>query len=96
MRKFCLTITAALVLAVSSPAADKPAKSDDHIVDSVRLKLVNDPDVKGGALQVEAKDGVVTITGRVATQKARDKAERLAKKVKGVSKVENQITVAPL
>jgi len=44
-------------------AEDK--RSDDQIYNLVRQRLANDPDIKGGALQVEVKDGVVTISGEV-------------------------------
>lgn len=69
--------------------------SDDLIYDNVRRKLANDPDVKGGAMQVEVKDGVVTIIGVVEKDKWKAKAEKLAKKVKGVKSVVNQLVVKP-
>lgn len=75
------------------PAFGQP--SDDEIYDQVRRKLANDPDVKGGALGVEVKEGVVTLTGAVEKEKAREKAERLTKKVKGVKGVVNQLVVKP-
>lgn len=71
-------------------SADK-AVSDDAIVDQVRLKLVADPDVKGGAIQVDCKSGVVTLSGPVDTSRAKDKATKLAKKVKGVKQVVNNL-----
>mgnify|MGYP001557144298 CR=1 FL=1 len=77
-------------------AADKtPAAADNRIYDQVRMRLANDPDVKGGALEVAVKDGIVTIHGRVDTDKGKKKAEKLAKKVKGVKSVDNEITVGP-
>ena len=74
-------------------AADKPALSDDAIVDQVRIKLAADPDVKGGAMQVDCKNGVVTIAGQADTSKAKDKAAKLAKRVKGVKQVVNNLVV---
>jgi hyperosmotically inducible protein len=73
-------------------AADKKL-SDDSISDFVRLKLASDPDVKGGALDAVSKDGIVTLTGIVETQRQKDKASKLAKKVKGVKQVVNNITL---
>jgi hypothetical protein len=72
-------------------AADKPM-TDDAIVDQVRLKLAADPDVKGGAINVDCKAGVVTLAGAVDTSHAKDKATKLAKKVKGVKQVVNNLT----
>jgi hyperosmotically inducible protein len=67
--------------------------TDDTITDQVRLKLTSDPDVKGGALQVDVKQGVVTISGAVEIPKQREKAEKLARKVKGVKSVVNNIEI---
>ena len=74
-------------------AADKAKLTDDAISDYVRLRLASDPDVKGGALNAAAKDGTVTLTGVVETQGQKDKAAKLAKKVKGVKQVVNNITL---
>ncbi len=71
-------------------------KKDDEIYDAVRRRLAGDPVVKGGTLEVEVKDGVVTISGIVRTEKAKSKADKVAMKVKGVTKVVNQIKVDPV
>lgn len=76
-------------------ASDKAVVTDDRLVDEVRMKLAVDPDVKGGALDVTAKDGVVTIKGRVDTDKGKARATKLAKKVKGVKEVDNELIVGP-
>jgi osmotically-inducible protein OsmY len=41
------------------------------------------------------KDGVVTIKGRVDTEKGKNRASKLARKVKGVKQVENDLVVGP-
>jgi len=76
-------------------AADKPA-NDDVIVDQVRVKLAGDAIVKGGGLAVDAKNGVVTLSGVVATSKQKDRAGKVAAKVKGVKQVVNNITITPV
>ena len=82
-----LCLLASLVL-----AADKSV-SDDTLYDQVRIKLAGDAEVKGGALKVDVKQGVVTLEGAVETQRQKDKAARLAKKVKGVKQVVNNLQV---
>jgi len=89
-----LFLTLALVAAPLA-ALQKKGVSDDAITDNVRRKLANDPDVKGGALEVDVKNGVVTVKGKVKTEKARSKAEKLIHKVKGVTGVQNQLVVSP-
>lgn len=66
---------------------------DDIIFDQVRRRLTSDPQVKGHQLQVEVSEGVVTLRGAVASDKLRERAEKLAKKVKGVKQVINQLRV---
>ena len=93
LKLFAVLITACL-LAGLVLAADKPA-SDDVIADQVKVKLAADAIVKGGGLGVDTKAGVVTLTGVVATGKQKDRAAKVAGKVKGVKQVVNNITVAP-
>jgi len=76
-------------------ARQKAAPSDDRISDQVRMRLATDQDVKGGALDVSVKNGLVTIKGRVDTEKGKARATKLAKKVKGVKDVDNELVVGP-
>jgi osmotically-inducible protein OsmY len=84
--------SALLILAIMTPIL--PAQSDaadDRIYDEVRRRLANDRDVKGAGIEVTVKQGAVTLQGRVATEKARTKATTIARKVKGVKEVDNQL-----
>lgn len=87
------SIALLLILALAVPAFAQHKISDDRIYDQVRQKLANDPDVKGGGFDVAVKDGVVTLKGTVNDKNAREKAEKLTKKVKGVTKVDNQLKI---
>ncbi|MGJ5818533.1 BON domain-containing protein [Paludibaculum fermentans] len=69
--------------------------TDDMVYNAVLRKLANDPDVKGGTLVVEVKEGTVTIKGSVESDKLKAKAERITKKVKGVKGVVNELVVKP-
>ncbi|HLH19300.1 MAG TPA: BON domain-containing protein [Bryobacteraceae bacterium] len=91
MSKILALFMAALMAAAACLAADKA--NDDLIRDRVMLKVASDPDAKVGNLNVEMKDGVATLTGVVETPSQRDKAGKLAKKVKGVKQVVNNITL---
>ena len=79
-----------LLLAGACLAADKPI-TDDALYNNVRIKLADDPVVKGGGLQVDVKQGVVTLSGTVELEIQREKAVKVAKKVKGVKEVINHI-----
>ena len=84
-----------LVVILASPLlmAQQKSGSDDIIYDEVRRRLANDADVRGAALDVSVKDGVVTLKGRVHEEKGRKKATELTKKVKGVVSVNNQLKI---
>lgn len=73
-----------LVLAQGTP-------NDDRIYDAVRRRLAEDVEVKGAGLEVAVKNGTVTLEGRVHDERAREKAARITKKVKGVTSVDNKL-----
>jgi len=77
---------------VAAPAREKQAISDDHIHDEVLRRLTDDADVKGANIDVKVDNGAVTLSGRVDNEKARLKAEKLTKKVRGVKSVHDQLT----
>jgi len=89
------TLVAVFLLAVLAGACLAQTVSDDQIYDDVRLRLAGDRDVKGGALEVIVAQGVVTLRGKVRTEKIKEKAARLTRKVKGVKKVVNELQIEP-
>jgi osmotically-inducible protein OsmY len=98
-RPLSLLLAAFLTVPVfAQPPAQPPApvkhSEDDRIYDEVRRKLANDVDVKGAGIDVAVKSGVVTLSGRVHTEHGKEKAEKLTKKTKGVTGVENKLVVA--
>jgi hyperosmotically inducible protein len=91
--KLLVFLLAAVLLAGVCLGSDKPV-SDNAISDQVMIKLTSDPTVKGGALKADVKDAVVTLSGTVTEQKQKDKAAKIAKSVKGVKQVVNNITIS--
>lgn len=84
--------SAFLVLVLMAPLLSAQGNpTDDRIYDEVRRRLANDRDVKGAGIDVTVSNGAVTLKGRVNSEKARTKATDIAKKVKGVVKVDNQL-----
>ncbi len=80
-----------LFLAVTLIAAT--TVSDDALFDQVRLKLAGDRDVGGSNITVVVHNGAVELSGTVRKDAVREKIEKLAKKVKGVKSVTNNIKV---
>jgi len=96
-RLLSLVLAAFLIIPVfaQQPPAPTPAPAkhsdDDRIYDEVRRKLANDLDVKGAGIDVAVKSGVVTLSGKVHTERGKEKAEKLTKKTKGVTSVVNNL-----
>lgn len=72
-------------------AGDKTA--DAAITSNVKTKFLADTQVSGLKIDVDTKDGVVTLTGNVKSQAEKDEAIRLAKTSKGVKSVVDKLTV---
>jgi hyperosmotically inducible protein len=66
---------------------------DAGVTATVKAKLLADPDVSGLRLDVDTKDGVVTLTGNVATQAQEAEALRIARTTDNVRNVVDRITV---
>lgn len=68
-------------------------RADGDLESEVRSKL--EANLPASKLTVDAKDGVVTVSGTVPTQAQLQKVEPLAKQIKGVKTVAMKATVAP-
>jgi hyperosmotically inducible protein len=66
---------------------------DSAISGTVKSKLLAAPDVKALDVNVETYEGVVSLYGDVRTAAQRLAAERVARTVKGVTDVKNQLRV---
>jgi len=84
-----------LVLTPLLAEKDKGPVSDDVIVDQVKVKIADDSEIGGQAIQVDSHNGVVVLSGKVTNDKFKAKAEKLAKKVKGVTGVDNRLAISP-
>jgi osmotically-inducible protein OsmY len=66
---------------------------DAWIVSMIDSKLAVDPEVRAVDVDVDVRDGNVTLSGTVDTEAAKAEAEDLAWSVDGVKKVNNEIVV---
>lgn len=94
-----LIVVGALVTPLAGYAADKPAAAKVWVKDSVvttkiKAQLAASKVSSLAMVHVETDaDGWVQLTGKVATQAEKDRAEAIAKAVDGVKSVDNQLTV---
>ena len=68
---------------------------DATITASVSAGLIKDPDLSAIKIDVDTKKGVVSLYGPAPSQAALERATLIAKAVKGVSAVDNKLTVKP-
>ena len=69
--------------------------SDPGITTAVKTKLAADDTVKAYKIDVDTKDGKVTLTGTVDTAEAKTRAVDVARATKGVIDVDDQLAVTP-
>jgi len=68
---------------------------DAAITTAVKAKFVEDKTVDAGAINVETLKGTVALSGFAKSGAERSHAEQLARNVKGVREVRNNLTVRP-
>ena len=75
-----------------APAAAKPM-GDTAITASIKTDLLKDPDLSVFKIDVDTKQGVVTLNGLADNEEARQRAEKIAEGIKGVREVRNFLVV---
>ena len=69
------------------------SQSDPGITTAVKTKFAADDTVKAYKINVDTKEGVVTLAGAVDTPAAKARAVEIAKATKGVSSVVDELTI---
>jgi hyperosmotically inducible protein len=69
------------------------AGTDAAVTTAVKTKFLADTDISGLKIDVDTKDGVVTLTGVVPTRAEKQKALSVAKKTEGVTSVVDRLKV---
>jgi len=72
------------------------AVADDAITEAVQDAFRFDPRIQSAGLQVNADDGIVTLSGTVPNLRAKRVAEQTASNVVGVWRVKNHLRVRPI
>ena len=92
-----LTVFVALVAGQFTPseAGQVGAIKDGWLVMKVHSEFVNEDVLSGSNIDVDVKNGVVTLQGTVPSAAARARALELARKNDGVKSVVDQLTIAP-
>lgn len=68
-------------------------RSDERIKEDINERLTDDPMLDAGDINVDVKNGTVTLTGSVDSRHLKHRAEDIADDCGGVKDVENRLTV---
>lgn len=67
--------------------------SDARITATVKMGLAADKDLSAGTIEVDTQDGLVTLKGPAPTMTAKARAGEIARNVRDVRSVDNQLVV---
>jgi hypothetical protein len=82
------------VLTLLSASCGKMGKPDDALITTdIKAKMFSEPSLKSATVDISSRGGEVTLTGQVPDDSARLVAYKIASEVKGVTKVNDQMTV---
>lgn len=94
MRNLASSIVLGLILLVVGTACSRHP-NDEVIAKDIQSKAASDPDTKDSDVSVTAKDGKVTLTGKVKTPSVQQKLEQIAREEPGATGVDDQTAVQP-
>jgi hyperosmotically inducible protein len=96
-----VAVTTLALLAFSGCAVTRDQETvgayidDTGITSSIKAKFVDNKQVDASSINVETLNGTVQLSGFAKNETEKSTAESIAKNVKGVKAVKNQITVRP-
>jgi hyperosmotically inducible periplasmic protein len=99
MKSKLIAVTAALLVGGFASTAAFAAETvgekidDVSVLTKVKAELLNNKQVDGLDVNVDVKEGRVTLSGTASNEAERAKAVQIATTTKGVKSVDNQITL---
>ena len=93
-----LVVLMMIVAFMACASTPKQESTGDYVDDSVitnkvKTQLAADDFLKSFQISVETRKGIVELSGFVDSQKAKDKADQIARGVAGVKSVKNALIV---
>jgi len=82
-----------VLIALSIGCSRRP--EDDTIAKDIQEKVAADPETKDSKVEVRAKNGKVTVSGKVKSPAAQQKVEQIARQEPGIASVDDQSTIEP-
>lgn len=95
MKKVLAIAAMAAVVMLGAAREARADRPDSWVTLKTKLALMTTDNVDTWDLNVDTKEGAVTLHGKVATDAAKAKAERVAAGIEGVKSVKNLLQVVP-
>nr|WP_315232715.1 BON domain-containing protein [uncultured Albidiferax sp.] len=95
------TVTAVALLTITGCAVTRGQETvgayvdDTAITTSVKARFVDNKEVDASAISVETLNGTVMLSGFAKSLREKSTAESIARNVKGVKAVKNEIAIRP-
>lgn len=68
-------------------------RSDDKILDAVHEELTQHPEVDASEVEVQIKDGIVTLSGTIATRHMKETAADCLSNIAGIKEIHNELRI---
>lgn len=80
--------------------AQKAGKAGEYMDDAaitarIKAEILNDALLEASQITVTTSDGMVTLKGRVGSRSAADRTAEIARSIRGVTSVQNELVVQP-
>ncbi len=98
---FAAAIAAAVLVTAAGCAVSRGQQSAGNYIDDagittlVKSRMLEDKNVSGTSISVETLNGTVMLSGFAKSALERNTAEQIARGVKGVTSVKNEIAIRP-
>ena len=97
LKRLATLLVAAVFLTLTGCASSEKRESageyveDSYITTKVKAAILKEPDLKVSEINVETYKGIVQLSGFVSSKDAADRAVDVAKEIKGVKSVQNDM-----
>ena len=91
LRNAAVLIVLSMLMGLSIACSRHP--TDETIANDIQNKAATDPDTKDSQVSVAAKDGKITLSGKIKTSAAQQKLEQIAREEPGAAGVDDQTSV---
>jgi BON domain len=92
-KPIALFVSTVLLLVMAVGCSRRP--NDEQIQKDIQTKAATDPETKDSDVIVAAKDGKVTLSGKVKTPAAQKKVEQIAQQEPGNTGIDDQTSIEP-